>query len=323
MSWLRRWVAFWSAQEHPRTIAAIRILLSLAILYDFLEIWAHGLVLPLFADQSVGGWTDVAGRSNLPTLYAMLPTEPWVAQMHWALIIGLCVTLCVGFMTRTSSVALLLLWAQHAAIVPISDRAIDVLCRNVLLIFCLSGWGKTWSVDARIATGTFRPLDVRVGSWARMLLITQLVVMYFTAGVQKVGFLWMPWGHFGALYVILQDPAIARFDFAYLARQPFFLSTQIGTMVTMVWQWCYPLVFLWLWYKNTPDRPGRLRAWSIRWHLHLVWMAVGGVFHLLLAATMELGIFPWAMLALYPAFFDPEELAAALRAVGGYRFRSR
>ena len=31
--------------------------------------------------------------------------------------------------------------------------------------------------------------------------------------------------------------------------------------------------------------------------------------HIGIAATMQLGIFPWAMLALYPSFFHPEEYA--------------
>ena len=38
---------------------------------------------------------------------------------------------------------------------------------------------------------------------------------------------------------------------------------------------------------------------------------VGVIFHLALAATLRLGIFPAAMLALYAAFFHPDELRAA------------
>ena len=70
----------------------------------------------------------------------------------------------------------------------------------------------------------------------------------------------------------------------------------------------YPLVLLWIHYRNTPDRPGRLRAFANRWHLDLVWIGTGALFHILLAATMELGIFPWGMLALYPAWLRPEVL---------------
>jgi hypothetical protein len=33
-----------------------------------------------------------------------------------------------------------------------------------------------------------------------------------------------------------------------------------------------------------------------------VWVGFGVAFHLGIAATLDLGIFPWATLALYPAF---------------------
>jgi hypothetical protein len=43
--------------------------------------------------------------------------------------------------------------------------------------------------------------------------------------------------------------------------------------------------------------------------LEYVWLSLGVVFHLALALTTELGIFPWAMLALYPAWLHPDEWA--------------
>ena len=301
------WVRFWDQREHPRTLALVRILLALVVLFDFVEIWRLGLVTPLLGVQEVGGWADVMGRKATPPVYWFLPPEAWVPVAHHALLVLSAFCLLIGFFTRTSSVVLMLLWVQIQLTMPMSDRAIDLLCRNILMIFAFSGAGNAWSVDARMSQGTWRG-GAEIGSWARYLIITQLVIMYFTAGVQKVGFSWLPWGYFTALYIILQDPAIARFDFSYLRNQPFFFATQVGTFVTMIWQWAYPLVFLWYWYKNTAERPGRLRAFANRWHLHLVWVAVGALFHVLLAVTMELGIFPWAMLALYPAFIDPDEL---------------
>ncbi|MEZ4317255.1 MAG: HTTM domain-containing protein [Myxococcota bacterium] len=306
--WAIRWVAFWDATEHPRTLGIVRILLAIVILFDFFEIWAYDLVVPLLGPQEVGGWADLMARENPPLLYQWLPAAEWVPRLHHAVLVGSAAFFGLGFFTRTSAVVLMLSWAQVAVTQPLSDRAIDLLCRNVLMIFALSGAGRWGSLDALWSTGSLAGDGKPIGAWPRYLLIVQLVVMYFTAGIQKVGILWMPMGSFAALYVILQDPAIARFDFAYLARAPFFQLTQLGTLVTMVWQWAYPLVFLWYFYKNTPDRPGRLRAFANRWHLTLVWMGVGALFHLLLAVTMELGIFPWAMLALYPAFIDPDEM---------------
>lgn len=312
MSWLRRWVAFWDAREHPRVLGLIRMLFGLVVLSDFLEIGLYGLVTPLFSPQDVGGWADPS-VDRPPLLYRVLPWEAWVGEAHWAVMVFAALFLTIGFRTRLSAFVLMMLWSQHQHLMPMADRAIDLLCRDVLFVLMLSDAGAWGSVDARIGTGSWWGDGAERPAWPRYLILTQLVVMYWTAGVQKVGFLWLPWGHFTALYVILQDPAIARIDFAWLRHPPFLQLTQLGTAVTLLWQWAYPLVFLWLWYKNTPERPGRLRAWSNRLHLHAVWVAIGAVFHLLLVATMELGIFPWAMLALYPVFLDPDELAAVGR----------
>ncbi len=43
-----------------------------------------------------------------------------------------------------------------------------------------------------------------------------------------------------------------------------------------------------------------------------VYVAVGIAFHLMLALTLKLGIFPFAMLACFPAFFRPQELERAV-----------
>jgi hypothetical protein len=56
----------------------------------------------------------------------------------------------------------------------------------------------------------------------------------------------------------------------------------------------------------------------VRRHLEWVWITVGMLFHGALAATMNLGIFPWAMLALYPIWVDPEAFLAF-----GHKIRDR
>lgn len=297
------WVGFWSRTEHPRTLALVRIALGLVVVLDLLDLVRLGLVVPLFAPQEAGGWADVTSRGS-PFPYSVLPAEPWVAQGFFAALLLAALCVCVGLFTRSAGLALVLLWAAWRACVPEVDRAVDHLCRNLLLILAFSGAGRTWSVDAWLRSRSFVD-PTPIGAWARYLVIAQLVLMYFAAGLQKLTPTWLPSGDFGALYLVLADPAIARFDFAFLGSQPYYLLTQIGTAATFAWQWLYPLVLLWLYYAATPDRPGRLRALANRAHLHLVWIGLGVVFHLLLAVTTELGIFPWAMLAAYLAFLDP------------------
>lgn len=313
-----QWVRFWSHEEHPISLAAVRVFLGLVLLSDFLQMAWLDVVTLLFAPAEAGGLSNVLSRESMGWWYQFMPTTEATAHLHWALLVGLLLMITFGAFTRTAALLMVLLWAQQADALNLSDRGIDTLCRNVLLILAFSGAGKWGSVEAwwRKRKGT---TVNKVGAWARYLIIGQLVLMYFTAGIQKIGFHWTPMGHFSALYIALQDAAIARFDWSHLRHQPWYFFTQVGTSTTVVWQIAYPLVFLWYWYKRTPERPGRLRAFSNRMHLHLWWIGIGAIFHLLLAVTLELGIFPWAMLAMYAAFVEPKEAMWAWRRVRGER----
>ncbi len=298
------WITFWSATEHPRSLGVVRLLFGLVIFWDFMEIWRLDLVVPLFGAAEIGGLSDALSRSDPPWFYDVFPgTEASARGLH-AVITLSALSFACGLFTRTSAVVLLLAWAQFSHILPASDRGIDPLCRVVLWHFCFAPAGATLSLDVLMSTGRFVD-DRAVVAWPRRLILLQLVAMYFLAGVQKTGIHWYPMGHFAALYFILQDPAIARWDFTFVEHQPWFFLSQVGSASTILWQDSYPLVFLWLYYKATPDRPGRLRAFANRWRLDWIWIGAGAVFHLMLAASMELGIFPFAMLALYPAWIDP------------------
>ena len=88
----------------------------------------------------------------------------------------------------------------------------------------------------------------------------------------------------------------------------------------MAFEWGAPALLLFHYWYVTRGREGRLRRWSNRLHLRFVYVALGASFHLGIAFTLRLGIFPFGVLALYPAFFHPDELVAAwrwLRARGG------
>jgi hypothetical protein len=300
-----RWESFWDEREDPTPLAWVRILLGLVLLYDFLHLWRLGLVIPLFGVAAVGGFSDALMRDHTPWIYLILPGTEWAARLHHAILVLSAAALTAGFYTRTSAAILVLAWAQFAAVEPYSDRGIDTLARLALCILAVSGAGATLSLDALVRTGSFRGDGTPILSAPRRLVILQLVVMYFGAGMQKVGVTWWPMGHFGALYFALQDPAVAAFDFSYLRRQPFFFFTQVGTATTMLYQLSYPIVLLLLWWRRHPERGGRIADFARRYHLEWIWIVTGGIFHLSLAMTMNLGIFPWAMLALYPAWIRP------------------
>ncbi|MEZ4240952.1 MAG: HTTM domain-containing protein [Myxococcota bacterium] len=295
------WVRLLDRREAPDVLALVRIGVAAVLLSDYLTVWRLGLVPALMAGADAGGLAHASGN----------PWADWIGadlRGAWLLeagLVGASAALMVGLGSRAAAVALMLLSTQWAMLLPEGDRAIDMLLRNVLLVLAFSRAGATWSVDARLRTGSWRGDGAPVPAWPRYVLVLQVVVMYFTAGVQKYGQHWWPWGGYSGLYVILHDWSYASHAFGWIRHQPFFLGTQLATAVTMLWQWTYPVVLV---HYFPPRRPGRFAAAFERWHLHWAWIAVGAFFHVGIAVTMQLGIFPWGMLAVYPAFLHPDEL---------------
>jgi hypothetical protein len=207
---------------------------------------------------------------------------------------------------------LVLAYAQLADANTWSDRGIDTLLRNVTLVLACSPSHHAWSVDAWVARLRGVPLPRTGPAWPRRLLALQLVVVYAAAGLQKTALAWTPLGGFSALYIVLQDPSIASWRFAWLADV--LPLTQAATAATMAFEWGAMLVPVSWYFARTRTRPGWWRAQFNRTRWTRAWIAVGVALHLGIAATMSLGIFPWAMMALYPVLVAPRPLRSAPRA---------
>jgi vitamin K-dependent gamma-carboxylase len=311
-----QWESFWDEREAPVAIAVVRILLGICLCYDFGLIWVLDLVTPLFGVASVGGMSDAVIREDVALWYRIFPATLWAARLHHATLFVSSLGILTGVYLRGSILLLLFSWAQFVSVLPYSDRGIDTLLRLVLCILLFSPASRMFSIDSWIRTGSFVGDGAPEPAWTKRLVIGQIVLMYFGAATQKVGVTWWPMGHYAALYFALQDPAVAAYDFSYLRNQPFFFFTQVGAFVTMLKQYTYPVVLLLFWWKRNPGRGGRIAAFATRWQIEWVWIGVGFVFHVILGLTMNLGIFPWAMLALYPVWVPVEGWRRALCYVG-------
>jgi len=307
---LARWVALWDEREPPTALASIRIALALVVLVDLAMAAAHGAETWLWAPAEAGG---ISGwdPGDTPVFYRLFPASAGSARLLWLglLLSALCVG--VGFCTRSASLSYVWLSAQSALINGPGDRAIDRAIRIVFLIVVLSPAGSIWSIDAKLATGRFRGAAPAAPAWPRYLILGQLVIIYCGAGLAKGGTYWYPWGGYRALYLTLQDPILAAADFRWLAQPLPYLLTRVATAATHLWELGAPLVLVAAYYRRTADRPGRLRRWLNLLPVRDVYVALGVLFHLMLALSLRLGIFPFAMLACFPAFFRPEELARA------------
>lgn len=318
---IQGWVRYWDQTEHPRTMGLLRLLLGCVILIDFLSLGALGLVVPLMGTAEVGGWGASGELKQGFWLYSVLPETLGSAWAIYGVLLTASLCFMVGCAPRVAALVLVLLWAQVAMLVPPADRGIDLLVRNVLWIFIFFPSGRWGSLEAWWTTGSWRGSGAPIQAWPRLLLVAQLVIVYFTAGLQKVGFHWLPMGDFAALYVILQDWAVARADFSFLAQPPLYWVTQVSTMVSLLWELTFPVV-LWVhvgrWRRVAA---GTWQGWAVRHRIDRWWILVGVVFHLGIFLTLQLGIFPWAVLVLYLCLIDPDDWPRAF--TGQAQARSR
>jgi hypothetical protein len=320
--WVARWVAFWDEREPPTCLALIRIALAGVVVFDLVTLAAHGAISWLWAPLGAGGVSGWA-EADAPLFYRLFPPSAGSATLLWAGLLLSAVGVGAGCFTRASALAHVWFSAQTALINPGADRAIDRLIRMVLLILALSPCAAIWSLDAKRATGRFRGDPSPAPAWPRYLIFGQLVLTYFGAGLAKGGTHWYPWGGYNALYLTLSDPILSSVDPRWLDSRFAHFVTQLATAVTHLWELGAPLLLLAAYHRRSRERSGqeasrRVSLARLFGHVPVreIYVAIGVVFHLTLAVTLRLGIFPFAMLACFPAFFRPSELE---RALGGGR----
>jgi hypothetical protein len=305
MAW---WVRIWDRREHPGVLAAVRILLATVILTDLLLAARLELVVGIWGDVDVGGIVDIVGRNKPPEVYRWLPATPGTAWAVWGAAVGSASALLLGIGARVAALVLCLTLAQLALILPGADRGIDMLLRNALLILVFARTDATASLWAHLRTGRFLGVvGGPVPSWPRYLLVVQMVVLYWGAGAAKVSSTWTPFGDYAALYIAMRDPHFARLPVALV--DAIYPLTQALTATTWFWEWAAPLLLLAYHYRDTRDRPGWLRATFNRLGFVQLYLLLGFVFHMGTHLTLRLGIFPFAVLSLYPAAFHPDEWA--------------
>jgi hypothetical protein len=311
MSRVARWVAFWDEREPPIALACIRIAIALVMLVDLAAIAWHGVATWLWAPPEAGGivaWNMV----DAPLFYRLVPATAASAQLLWLGLVLSLLCVAAGFCMRGAALSYVWLSAQAALINGPADRAIDRAVRIMMLILVLSPAAQVWSIDAWRRTGRLRGSPGPAPAWPRYLILGQLVLIYFGAGLAKGGTYWYPWGGYRALYLTLQDPILAARDFRWLAQPLPFRMTQLATAVTHLWELSAPLVLVAAYYRRRPERARGFRRVFLL-PVRNLYVALGVAFHLTLALTLRLGIFPFAMLACFPAFFRPQELERRLR----------
>ncbi len=301
-------VALTSRQEPALGLAIFRIAIGLVMLYSIASMVAAGLVDVLWIDAADGGMQQLRGNHWL--LHAL--GGPTAAVMRTLVPVGLLLSLLVA-VGAGGRLTLLAAAQVYAAIVRANPTIIggyDHLITNALWLLFLGGASLTLSVDSRLRCGRWQRSNATLAAWPRYLAVFQLLVVYTTTGLNKLGVPWTPFGDFSALYWVYQEPTWRRFDMGFSAEPiPYFLL-QVATALTWFWEVTAILLLVFFYYRSTSERSGRIRALVLRRDLRLGFVAVGIVVHTGILLTLNVGPFSWVSLAYYLCFFHPNEVIA-------------
>lgn len=297
-------------REVGTSLALFRIAAGLCVLTIMLPMVATGVHHLVLADVTDGGYRSVAKDLWIVNLLGG-PTAAGIDRLC-ALLAVAATLLVLGLGGRLTALLTLALTLAFFRLNPGSGGGHDRLLTNALWLLVLARSTATLSLDSRIRTGRWTS-DARVAAWPRYLAVYQLVVVYTATGVQKLGVDWMPWGGFAALYKALLMPTWRRYDMDWVAWV--YPLTQLGTVLTLLFEIGAPVFLLAAFYRDTRTRPGRLRAFSNRVDLRLVWALIGVGLHLGIHAFMNVGPFSWVTLSFYACLWHPDEWRALGRRV--------
>jgi hypothetical protein len=263
-----RWVDHCGRLEDSRALGLVRIGVAACILLDLLRVAWLGLVPQLFRLYSDGGINKHVDSA--------LVVDAWLGIHTGPVLFGLTV-LCMllvmlGRWTVPAILIGVLAYAQLGHLYPPGDRGIDRILRTTLLILMFSQSHRRISLDPR-------PMAIRMSAWPKDLIRFLLVMVYLSAGTSKLmtTMAWVEVRPWPVLYRIMTDPLSGHISpEAALWAMPLF---HLGSWATVLLECSSPLLLT-------------------RWRRH--WALLGVGMHLGIAATMELGMFSWGMLALYP-----------------------
>ena len=307
---IARWhalVAWLLAEEHGTSLALFRIALGLVVLVDLGDMYRSGAMTLLWMPMESGGLRNPEASGLLAMIVA--PTTASIWSVYGAAMIA-AAGLTLGLLSRLCSAVVLLSFLWLVSLFPSATGGHDRLISNALFVFAFARSDVTLSLRCWLADRRWRSATC-ISGWPRRVLVFQLVLMYVTTGINKLGVVWWPMGDFLAIHYALLLPHWARADWWWIA----WLSplTKLATLTTLIWETTWWMVPLWLWLRRTEARGGRLRRWASVLNVRRLYVVVGLLMHTSLWLMMSLGPFSAITLAYYFLLYAPDEQPGGLR----------
>jgi len=289
-------------RESGTALALFRIGVGLTILCSVGRTVLYGLAPAVWLDADDGGLLPLGEPPwQIELLGGLTPQTMW-GLVGVTLFFALLVTLGLG--GRFSVFVLSQAYLGLSFINEVVQGCDDKLISNALWLLVLARCTATLSLDCRLRNGTWTSAEP-VPAWPRYLAVWQIVIVYFTTGLQKVSIHWTPAGGFSALYWILQEPSWQRWDMHWLAWV--YPATQLATATTWFWEITFPAVLLAMYFRRTAERGGRLRWLFNRLRIRDLYLAVGVMLHLGVWLFNDIGPFTWITLSFYFCLLRPNE----------------
>ncbi len=298
------WNRFWFAERGGEVLGLLRITVSLT---GLLLVTSALHLVPRF--YSATGEFPVEAAQYWSSEWAfrwLLPDWSGSAVAAWAIMGSWIVVLLLmlfGRFMRWVPLASWLLALWFFARNPTYLDGGDEVFRLVSLYLAFTGLvlnpaDQPLSLDRKraIRSGRRAAGPPRIPAWPIRLIQIQIMIVYFVAGFWKV--IGPPWWDGSALYYAFAGSTFSRFG-AEWARAPWFMFAA-ATIATAWWEFLFPVLV----------SVARTRR---------VALAFGVTMHLGIFLAMGVGIFPFSMLACYPAFLTDSEGRWLVERLSGVR----
>jgi len=235
-------------------------------------------------------YVSMAYRWNLFTNLLPSPTASWaIPALHLLYLVTLAM-LIIGMLPRLAAMVAFVLHVSfiHANIGAV--YGVDLIFTFYLFFMCLA--------SDRVKPGDHGP-RAWISSMAFRFAQIQLCIIYAFSGWEKLK--GAAWWNGEAMWSVIANPQMARFDFAWLSHFPLMLV--IVAYLTLIWEIYFP-VLVWLPRARIPT------------------LFIGLMFHLSIVGMMKIAFFGFLMISTYVLFLTDREVRsiwAALKRVPAVR----
>jgi hypothetical protein len=270
-----RWAAWLARLNAPRDgagLGAFRVLIGALLCLSVARFWSYGWIEQLYIEPSFHF-----------TYFGFGWVKPWPATgmyLHFALMGAAALCLCVGLFSRVSALIFFVTFTYAELIEKASYLNHYYFVSLVALLLATMPCGAWFSLDALARRRRDLPRPT-VRTWCYALLRSQLALLYFFAGLAKLGQDWLvsaePLRTWLALHA--DAPLVGRL---LAAPATAYVASYAGALFDLT-------IPLWLSLRRT-------RPYAY---------AVATCFHVFVWLLFPIGVFSWVMLVSTTLFFDP------------------